>query len=79
MLVPEDGSCLITVNIAVNTTSATTMRMMYLPNSFEGGITRSLSRSRAPVTIRKHGTAHISEAQTAYAVVICPSVSTSEW
>ena len=31
----------------------------------------------APVTIRKHGTAHIRDAHAAKAVVICPSVSTS--
>ena len=77
MLVPDAGSCLMTVNMAVNSTSAVSMRLMYLPNNFFGGITRSLSSNSAPVTIRKHGTAHIREAQTAYAVVIWPSVSSS--
>ena len=76
-LVPADASCLITVKMAVNTTSAMSMRAMYFPNSFFSGISRFLSRSRAPVTIKKHGTAHIREAHTANAVVTCPSVSVS--
>ena len=37
--VSEPESCLIRVKIAVNTTSAVSIRMKYLPNSFDKGIT----------------------------------------
>ena len=67
------------VKIRVNTMRAVATRLIYLPNSFDAGITRSLSRRRAPVTMRKQGTAHMRAAHAACAAVVSAADIASAW